>query len=294
MLSWLASGWGYFDAATMGEGGRLVATLCVCLGALGALAVRRHLLERGGADFSQDERRTKLVWSRNLVLGLLSLFLVILWGYRVSGFAFSLAAVAGALVIVNKELILSFTGYAILTLTRPFSVGNYVQIGRFSGRVIDIRLLGTTLAETGAVNQLTGTTVSVPHAQLLTEAVRNMSATGVFGVQLYRMTLPISVDIAAMEVYALEAAERVTSAWRDEADAHLAKLEKTDFVDLPSARPKVLWESLDSKSIVLLIRFACPSDKRVQVEQEIFRGFWAKAFPPGDRKGSLDNVQGAE
>jgi small-conductance mechanosensitive channel len=208
-----------------------------------------------------------------------ALALAVLWGYKLTGFVFSIAAVAGALVIVNKELIQGLTGYALLTLTTPYSVGDYVQVSRFSGRVIDIRLMSTTLAETGSVHQLTGMTVTLPHGLLLTESIRNMSATGEYLVNLYRIVIPLSVnlDVDKVEAAALGAAERVTAPFRQLAEAHLESRERFDFVDLPSARPKVLWESVDSRSLGLLIRFTCPAEGRVAAEQEIFRLFW-RAF----------------
>jgi small-conductance mechanosensitive channel len=264
------------DAWTGGEGARLLATIVVLGAAALGLRFSRALLTRDSPDRVTADRRVRLVWSRNLVMVLTALALALLWGYKLTGFVFSLAAVAGALVIVNKELIQGLTGYALLTLTTPYSVGDYVQVSRFSGRVIDIRLMSTTLAETGSVHQLTGMTVTVPHSLLLTESVRNMSATGDYLVNLYRIVIPLAVglDVDKVEAFAVAAAEQVTAPWRQQAEAHLEGRERLDFVDLPSARPKVLWESVDSRSLALLIRFACPSDKRVTAEQEIFRLFW--------------------
>lgn len=277
MTSWLAESFAALDAWAFGEGARLLITTLVLLAATLAIRLRRLVLARGPQELSGDERRTSLVLSRNLVVAFTALALLVLWGYKLTGFIFSLAAVAGALVIVNKELLQGITGYALLTLTKPYRVGDYIQLSRFSGRVIDIRLMHTTLAETGSVHQLTGMTVTLPHALLLTESVRNMSATGKYLVNLYRIVVPFGLEMDELERHALAAAEEVTAPWRSEAEAHLVRLERADFVDLPSARPKVLWETLDGKSMSLLVRFACPAEKRVLAEQEIFRLFWRSA-----------------
>lgn len=273
-MTWLSSPFTALDLWTGGEGGRVLATLVVLGSAVAGMRIRRALLSRSLEGAHADIRRTRLVWTRNLVVAVAALGLLVLWGYKLTGFIFSLVAVAGALVLVHKELIQCITGYAVLTLTKPYGVGDYIQVARFSGRVIDIRLLTTTLAETGSVHQLTGMTVTVPHALLLTESVRNMSATGDYLVNLYRIVVPFGLEVDKVERIAMAAAERVTAPWRQKADEHLRMRERLDFVDLPSARPKVLWESIDSKSLGLLIRFTCPSDKRVAAEQEIFRLFW--------------------
>jgi len=270
----LSAGFAVLDAWTFGEGARVLASVMVALVASLVLRLRKNLLMAKGTRLAPGARLIQLVWTRNLVVTLASLALVILWGYKLTGFVFSLAAVAGALVIVNKELLQGLAGYAVLTITQPYKVGDYVSVGGVTGRVIDIRIFATTLAETGSVHQLTGMTVTVPHASILTESVRNMSATGAYQVNLFRMVVPFDFDLAAAETVALAAAEEVTAPWRDAAEAHLLSREEANFIDLPSARPKVLWESLDSRSTGVLIRFTCPADKRVVAEQEIFRIFW--------------------
>lgn len=280
MIDIVATAYSWLDAVTKGEAGRSLLSTGVVTAGFVALQLRRAVLARDVlASQEGTDRRTQLVWSRNLVVAGCALILLVLWGYKLTGFIFSIAAVAGALVIVNKELIQGLTGYGVLTFTTPYRVGDYIQISRFSGKVIDIRLMHTTLAETGSVHQLNGMTVTVPHSLLLTESVRNMSATGKYLVNLYRLAVPFGVDVEALEKAALEAAEEVSQPWREDAEKHLIVLEEQSFLDLPSAKPKVLWEPIDSKTMGLLIRFACPADKRVAAEQEVFRLFWRKAAP---------------
>lgn len=275
-MNWLKEPMDWLDAVTAGEGVRVLLSVLVIVGAGLGLRLRRSILARDKSVDAQ-ERRNQLVLMRNLVTAVSILALAVLWGYKLTGFIFSLAAVAGALVIVNKELIQGLTGYGFITLTKPYRVGDYIQVSRFTGRVLDIRLLGTTLAETGSVHQLTGMTVTVPNSMLLTEAVRNMSATGDYLVNLYRIPLPFAVDISKAETLGLEAAEAVTAPWRVDAEAHLLHKERSEFLDLPSARPKILWETSDSKTVVMVVRFACPAEKRVTAEQEVFREFWRRA-----------------
>lgn len=278
MIDILSQAYTWLDQLTKGDAGRTLLSAGLVSAGAAALHLRRVVLSRELAKGDQGvDRRTQLVWSRNLVVAGCALVLLVLWGYKLTGFIFSIAAVAGALVIVNKELIQCLTGYGVLTLTTPYRVGDYVQISRFSGKVIDIRLMHTTLAETGSVHQLNGMTVTVPHGLLLTESVRNMSATGKYLVNLYRIAVPFGADVDALEKVALEAAEEVSQPWREDAEKHLIELEEQSFLDLPSAKPKVLWEPQDSKTLMLLIRFACPADKRVAAEQEVFRHFWRKA-----------------
>jgi small-conductance mechanosensitive channel len=255
---------------------RLVAT-----GAVVALCVAfswlwSKLMNRGDAQQSADTKRARLVWSKNLIWTIGTLCVIGIWGSKIAGFALSLAAVTGAILIVSKELLVCALGYLLIAVSRPYRVGNFIELGGYSGRVIDIDVFSTTLVETGSAKQLTGKTVAFPNSLLISSGVRNLSATGEYMIDLYRFVLPFDCDIIKAERCALEAAEQATSEWRNLADAHFQRIEAAAFIDLPSSRPKVLWEPLDYRSHGLTIRYSCPIEARVATEQEIFRLFWSR------------------
>ncbi len=261
-------------------------TALVVLACLVLTKVAQAYLSRSSSAYTPEGQRERMVWARNVIWvgGLLAIAAI--WASKIAGFAFSVAAFAGAILLVSKELLMCFLCYGLITVSHPYRVGDFVEINGLSGRVIDISGFSTTLAETGAVNQLTGKTLSFPNSMLLTNAVRNYSATGPFMVDLFRIVVPFDIDIEAAEQAALESAEAATATWREAADRHLRQLEHSAFIDLPSSKPKVLWASLDGKSSVMTVRFACPGEERVATEQAVFRGFWKRyrnlvSKPPG-------------
>jgi small-conductance mechanosensitive channel len=259
------------------ELGRFGATTLVVLFTLLASRLARRYLNRAEAlSHSADTKRAKLVWLENALRITAAAAIALIWASKIAGFAFSVAALAGALLLVSKELLMCVMGYAMITLAKPYRIGDFIEIKGNSGRVLNVSAFSTTLTETGSVHQLTGKTLSFPNSVLLSEAVRNMSATGTFIVTLYRMVVPAEIDFDIADRCALEAAELVTAAWREDADRHLELIESSAFLDLPSSKPKVLWESPDVKGHVMNVRFACPMEHRVAAEQEIFREFWRR------------------
>jgi small-conductance mechanosensitive channel len=84
---------------------------------------------------------------RNFLLLVAVLGLVMIWAPQLRTFALSLTAVAVALVVATKELILCLSGSALRTFTRAYSVGDYVQIGGTRGEVLDYNLLATRIVE---------------------------------------------------------------------------------------------------------------------------------------------------
>lgn len=269
--------------ALAGESGRVLATALVLGMTLALSRLLAHVIMKRESGSPVDALRSgdtarlrhKLVWAKNFVWGLGTFIVLTIWASRIAGIALSLAAVAGGLLIVSKELLMSILGYGVIAVSRPYRIGDFVEVGSLAGRVIDVDVLSTTLSETGSNHHLTGKLLTFPNSLLLSNAVRNTTATGRYILNLQRMVLPLTVDVALAERAALQAAQEVCNDWRDDAERHLQQVEEAHLLDLPSAREKVLWECPDGKALVLTIRFACPMVERVNAEQAIFRRFWS-------------------
>lgn len=261
------------------ELGRLIASALFIVLATLAYSLWRKLLAKRATGRAAEHIREQLVWSKNIfwTLGVLGLFAI--WATKIAGLALTLTALAGALLLVNKELLMCVVGYAVLVLTRPYRLGDYIELSGHAGKVVDITIMTTTLAETGSLHQLTGKTISLPNSLVHTSPIRNQTATGEYMVDLYRIALPLSADIERATECALAAALQATAQWLALADEHLRSLESKDYLDLPSSKPKVLWETPDSKGHWMTIRFACPVEERVAVEQVVFREFWRRYGP---------------
>lgn len=263
-----------FQTLVSSESGRILVTVAIVLTGMVASKLWVKYLSKTANAAHPDKSRQKLVWAKNLIVIACIILIGGLWASKLAGMILSLAAVAGAMLIVSKELIMCVLGYGLYTLSKPFRIGDYVEIGGLSGRVIDMDVFCTTLAETGDVRQLTGKAITMPNAMLLAQSVRNISATGAYMINLYPITLTANVDIDLAEKCALKAALNVTREWQHKAEVHLKRIETDAFLDLPSSKPKVLWHTKDEKALVMTIRFSCPVEERVFSEQAIFRAFW--------------------
>ncbi|MHB1429574.1 MAG: mechanosensitive ion channel family protein [Rhodocyclaceae bacterium] len=261
-------------AAIPGQWEKVIATvLLIFIGAALSHLWARYLA-RG--EISAEKRRLHLVWARNVIWFLVSFIIVSVWASTIAGFALSLAAVAGAVLIVSKELLMCVLGYLYVTLVRPFKVGDLVEIGPLHGRVIDIDMFATTLAEVGYAGQLTGKTAEFPNGMLLTTPLKNTALTGDYVLHLFRMPIPEDAvrDLDRVEAAVLAAVDQATGAWREEAEAHFRRFADENFIDWSSGRNKVLWDFSDPARLVLVVRVACPSAMRLKVEQAVFRDTW--------------------
>lgn len=270
-----------FSLFTQTEMGRIVATLIAVI----VTTVLLKLLQRRAqlADISPTEfsrRRGNFVLLKNLVLFTALIVIGTIWASKIAGVALSLAAVAGAMLIVSKEFWLNLLGTASLTISRLYRVGDFIEVEGVSGRVIDTNLLATTLSEAQEGSQLTSRTVAIPHSLLLVRPVRNLTATGEFVVNLLRVGVGTDEDLAALEQALLEAARDVCQPWLAQADAHLKRIESRELMDLPSAEPRVIFQLHSAKEASLSLRYACRPNDKVKVEQKILRQFLAKRPVP--------------
>ena len=226
--------------AIPGQWEKVIATFLLIAFGMALSHLWARYLARG--EISAEKRRIHLVWARNVIWFLVLFIIISVWASTIAGFALSLAAMAGAVLIVSKELLMCVLGYLYITFVRPFKVGDLVEINQLSGRVIDIDIFATTLAELGYGGQQTGKVAEFPNGLLLTTPLKNTSLTGEYVLHLFRMPIPQEAtdDLDKVEAAALAAADQATQAWQADARAHFRRISVESFIAFPSGRNKVL------------------------------------------------------
>lgn len=281
-----------------GQWEKVIATaILVAMGLLASHLWARYL-SRG--EISAEKRRLHLVWARNVIWFVVLLVIVSVWASTIAGFALSLAAVAAAILVVSKELVMCVHGYLYVTLVQPYKMGDVIEFNGLHGRVVDIDMFATTLVEFDKAGQRTGKVAEFPNGLLLTHPLKNASPTGVYTLHAIRLPLPAGAaqDLDAAEAAARAAADRATAAWRDDAMDHFRRASEENFIALPSGKTKISWDFSDPEQLLLVVRVACPSDERARVEQAIFRDTWRTLAPcarpnapsPGPTVGTADNA----
>lgn len=263
------------DLLKHGELGRLLATLAIL--ALAAVSLkliqksarRRSLVVTGSGTFHKNS----YVLLKNLVLLAAVIIVITIWASKIAGAALSLAAVAGAMLIISKEFLANLLGSAFLTATRSYRVGDFIEINGVSGKVIDTDLMATILSETAGGSQMTSRMITLPHSLLLVNHLRNLTATGAYAINLLHLKVDPAEDLLLLEAILLQAAQEVCAPWQAKAEEHLRRFEARELMDLPSAAPRVIMELNGAKEVSLSVRYTCRPDQRVNVEQTILRRF---------------------
>src|SRR5690606_5894968 len=176
------------SAFALTEMGRIVATLLAIIVTMMLLKlIQRRAQGLAGTAKELAHRRGNFVLVKHLVLLAWLIVVGTSWASEIAGAALSLAAVAGAMLIVSKEFLANLLGTAHLTVSRLYRVGDFIEVDGISGRVIDTDLLATTLSEMQDGSQMTSRTVALPHSLLLVKPVRNLSTTGTYVINMLKV-----------------------------------------------------------------------------------------------------------
>jgi len=252
------------------------AILILAIVVLRALIVR--YIRRNVA--ANDMRRRWLVQSRNGLLLLFMLGILIIWGEQLRTFALSIVAIAIAFVVATKELILCVTGSILKTGAGSFNLGDRIQIKDFRGDVIDQNLLATTILEVGPgkiTHQRTGRMTVIPNALFVSEPVINESYTNDY--ILHVMTIPFKRedDWRGAQKAFLDSANRHCKPYLEDVRKHMKQISDKQGLDVPSVEPRVTIQVPTAGEVHLIIRLPVKSEQRGFIEQSIMNDVFSKS-----------------
>lgn len=246
---------------------------------VGVSLFKRWYIKKLSDDVSLDERRRKLISFRNKTAALLVILLVVLWASELKTFTVSLLAIAVALVVATKEMILAAIGGILRTTTKKYTVGDRIEVKTLRGHVIDTTLLYTTIMEVGPgrhVQQYTGRTISFPNSLLLTEPIHVESFTG--DCSIHSIQIPVypedaNVPDAAKNLKLI--ADTVCEPYLDMAKTYVDHMQAKNAIDMPSHMPRVIINSDEKGEWWLTLRIVTPFKEKIKIEQDILTKYLA-------------------
>lgn len=265
ILTVIDSGWLHDGLKTL--------ALVLSVFALRTLLVRWVSHQRG---LTVEERRRWVVHIRNGMLLLFAVGIAAIWANELQAFAVSLIALAAALVLATKELILCISGAALRAGSKFYSIGDRIQVGTQRGIVLDHDLFATTLLEIGpgqASHLTTGRVVIFPNSVLFTTPIVNETFSEDYVFHVLTVPLRNEEDWQTGERVLLEAAKAECAEYIQGAADYLHALEERNLVEAPNPEPKVTIQIDQPGRINLILRFPVPSRGRARTEQAILRRF---------------------
>lgn len=231
---------------------------------------------RHNQSWEIEQKRRWLVVTRNVALIAGIMGLLVVWAAQIQHIALSMVAIAAAIVLATKELLMCLLGSLLRSVTQQYSVGDYIEINGMRGRVVDINLLNTLMMQIGPtdmVGQLSGKTISFPNSLLLGHPVERDNILGNFVVHTLDIPVPIHLDADQIVPRLQTLLEHLCAPYIDSIEHKLEIVQVQKLFITPAARPRVNSVPGDDKVYRIVVRFASPVAKRLEIQQEVLNEF---------------------
>lgn len=226
-----------------------------------ALAILRYasmrLLKKTITAPSLQYRR----WARsikNTSWTLLIIGLCLIWAPQLRTFALSVTAIAVAIVVATKELILCFSGSFMRASSRAFTVGDWIQLGDIHGEVTDHNIFSSTLQELDSHSAHTGREIIFPNSLLLTTPVRNLSLLKSHTSHTFSVTVDPSPVWPEAHTWAKAIVQRHFEPYRELAEREKGRVSRRAGVSLGDDLEEIRFSTSDIGRYRVTISLFCP------------------------------------
>ncbi|MCG9629805.1 MULTISPECIES: mechanosensitive ion channel family protein [Vibrio] len=251
------------------------------------LIIRRITLSqiRGDVAFLSEDQRNWMSRTKNGTFAIIVVTLFILWQSEISEFALSLTAIAVAIVVASKEIILCFTGSIQRASSRSFRIGDWIEVGKISGEVIEHNLMATVIQEIDLYHgqyHYTGKTATLPNSMFFTYPVKNLNFMKRYVYHDFSIVVKEFVNLYPLIPGLIKQIEAHSEDFIEVARRYNAVIERHAGVDLPGSEPHIHVTSGATGEQVVHFMIFCPTEQASHLEQEIRRDFmesYAQAFP---------------
>ncbi|WGY44713.1 MULTISPECIES: mechanosensitive ion channel family protein [unclassified Vibrio] len=231
---------------------------------------------RGDGAFLSEHQRKWMSSTKNGTFVATLFILFALWQPEISEFALSVAAIAVAIVVASKEIILCFTGSIQRASSRSFRIGDWIEVGKLSGEVIEHNMMATVIQEIDLQNgryHYTGKTATLPNSMFFTFPVKNLNFMKRYVFHNFSIVVPDFVNLYPLLPALNARIEEHFAHFIDVARRYNAMIEKHAGVDLPSADPHIDITSTMTGEQVVNVMIFCPTERATDLEQLIRRDF---------------------
>jgi small-conductance mechanosensitive channel len=247
----------------------------------------RHLIVRSvfKLQFSKPERKQKWMRvARTVTFLVLVLIFVLMWGQELRSLAISLAAVAVALVLALKEVIVSMIGGLVKASYKLFEVGDRITVGEIRGQVIDHNLYMTTLFEIGpgsVSNQFTGRQVKIPNSVFITENFTITPAGNHYTLHIMVVPVALDKDIFIKQEILKKCAEAVCAPYFSVAEEYITNMCLKQAVVVPEIKPRVFYQVKSPKIAEFHVRIPVPFKTMARTENKLQDMYLSELFKKG-------------
>lgn len=211
---------------------------------------------------------------KHLVNLVMVLLLLLVWGSEIQNFALSIAAFAVAIVLALREFIQSIIGFFYLVTTRPFRVGDWIEIDGDYGEVAKIDWVKTTLIEINMANyQLSRRTISIPNSKLVVSTITNLNFIKRYVTHTFSIVRDDKYNGFKLYNAFVEKAKHYCVEFKEVASRYNAILERRLDAKITDPEPEIRFSTTALGHFKADITLFCPTEMALDLEHKLTADF---------------------
>lgn len=252
---------------------RLLSTIILTTGVITFKYLLISMLRRRAKRTGRDKRYL-ISNLKNLINFLLVLLILSFWINEIQRFALSIAAFAVAIVLATREYIQCVIGFFYLVSTRPFRIGDWVQVGEYAGEVSATDWIKMTILEVDLKRyQYTGKTLYIPNNTLISSPIKNLNFLRRYVTHHFTITRDEDINpYVFIDTLRKKALEKCAD-FHDVAARYNQIIERRLDVKIQGPEPTLEVGTNDVGHTQIRCTIFCPTDRALDIEQEITAEF---------------------
>lgn len=219
--------------------------------------------------------KSRYTWKRTLSLFVTFLSVILIIAVWIPAFqhvgAF-LGLLSAGIAIALKDPLTNLAGWFFIVFRKPFVVGDRIQIGNFSGDVIDIRMFQFTILEIGnwvEADQSTGRIIHLPNGKVFMEAQANYTT----GFEYIWNEIPVLVTFESNWILTKKILTEIVNNYAehlsDNAASEILEASKNYMIYYKNLSP-IVYTRVKENGVQFTLRYLCNPRKRRGTENEIW------------------------
>ncbi len=202
------------------------------------------------------------------------ILLLVVWSTEIQNFALSVAAFAVAIVLAMREFIQSIIGFFYLVTTRPFRVGDWIQVDGIYGEVAEIDWVKTTLLDIDMKTyRISRRVIYIPNGRLVTSPIKNLNFVKRYVTHDFEIVRKEGINGFPIYDELYKRCLSYCEEFYDVAVRYNAIIERKLDATIFGPEPEIRFSTTDIGDFKANIKLFCPTELAIDLEHKITADF---------------------
>ncbi|WP_039988376.1 mechanosensitive ion channel domain-containing protein [Paraglaciecola arctica] len=250
----------------------------------------KALVDKLASDRSIKKAKDVRNTSHNIkhFINFIMMFLLLFtWAAEIQNFALSIAAFAVAIVIATREFIQCVIGFFYLVTTRPFKIGDWIQVGEYFGEVAETDWIKTTIHEIDIhTYQFSRKTVYIPNNKLITSPIKNLNFSKRYVTHHFLIVRKESLNPYSIYETLTNKAKHYCEGFSEIAGRYNSIIERKLDAQVSGPEPEIHFGTTELGEFKASFTLFCPIEKALEIEHKLTKDFMTLWYKELNKQGA--------